>query len=868
MHNTLAPMRRVLLAVFFLLYALTGMGQARRALNLMEKGRYEEAREVLQRGIAKDSLDAAARLVLAQLFFTEEYPQYNIDSAYHYVLAARQTYDSLENKEQERLDKAGLGSNASLALQRAIEQAAFVRAKQQDTEQAYLAYIQQFSTSPLLDSAILLRNRAAFGQASAAHTYQAYRAFLDKYPDAAEAAEAQKRYELLLYQHLTADGKLASYRQFIREYPHNRHRPEAEKHIYDIVTGANTPEALQAFMNEVPHGALYRQAALRLYSMLPPGKQDSLLNTGFFDQPLRDSVRHMHLLQKRLLVPAYQQGHYLLLDTTGHSLLSQLPALGQADKCGRQEAGLVLVPGQGVLALDSSVLTQEPVTGLSAQELGLLRLQTAKGYFFITRSGWRDNPHYFSNAHLAGRYIAFRSAGGWGLESVTGRALLAPGYDTLFAFHNLMAFRYREHWAVVDQEALVPLLDNVPVSWSYEYDTLATAGQYLVVGRHDSLGLLDSSGRLVVPLAPQQIEVEGGNYFIDRSDSILDSSVAKRWYRDIYRNEDWLLAVKDSLTEVFYHGKRLLQAQEARTLGTSAALINLNDTLYCYFTDTARIRLQPDDIVVPVNRMDTNSLARHYVLTNAKAGKKTVYNRQGQTVETGAFDKLIDLGAIYILSRQRRGYHLLDDSGRVLLSRLEGAVSLGKGYVAFVKKGLFGLYSQPDSVLIEPAYERPPRPYSDSVFVITQDNHFGLLSNRDTLLTPVIYKEIRYLNDSIASLNHNFRWLFWHLGKGAVLLDNISDYQTYRVGDEVYFKVLKGVGYGIWSPKRGLVLNPTFTEISVWTKDRQVLFVAEKWVEEADLVVLLYYNGTGKLVQKSILSTAEYHRLQCAANED
>ncbi|HHL52432.1 MAG TPA: hypothetical protein ENJ39_03575 [Flammeovirgaceae bacterium] len=861
-------MRKLLLAVLLLLYALTGMGQARRAFNLMEKGRYEEAREVLQRGIAKDSLDAAARLVLAQLFFTEEYPDYSIDSAYYYVLAARQTYDSLESKEQEKLDKAGLGQAAGQTLQRSIEKVAFARAKQQDSEEAYLAYIQQFSASPLLDSAILLRNRAAYRQAKATHTYQAYRSFLDKYPAADEAAEAQKWYELLLYQHLTADGKLASYRQFIREYPHNRHRLEAEKHVYDIVTGANTPEALQAFMKEVRHGPLYRQAALRLYSMLPPGRQDSLLKTGFFDQPLRDSIRHMHLLQQHLLVPAYQQGYYLLLDTAGHSRLRHLPALGQADKCGRQEAGLVLVPGQGVLALDSSVLTQEPVTGLSAQGLGLLRLKTAKGYFFITRSGWRDNPHYFSNAHLTGRYIAFRSDGGWGLESITGRALLAPHCDTLFAFHNLMAFRAMGRWAVVPQEALIPMLDNEPVSWPYEYDTLAAAGQYLLVGRYDSLGLLNSSGKLVVPLAPQLIEVDGAEYFVDRGDSIMDSSVAKRWYRDIYRNEDWLLAVKDSTTEVFYHGKRLLQAKEARTLGLSAALISLNDTLYCYFTDTARIRLQPDDIVVPVNRMDTNSLARHYVLTNAKTGKKTVFNRQGQTVEVGAFDKLIDLGATYILSRQRRGYHLLDDSGRVLLTRLEGAVSLGREYVAFVQKGLFGLYSQPDSVLIEPAYERPPRPYSDSVFVIARDGHYGLLSNRDTLLTPVIYKEIRYLNDSIAGLNHNFRWLFWHLGKGAVLLDNISDYQAYRVGDEVYFKVLKGVGYGIWSPGQGLVLNPTFTEITVWTKDRQVLFVAEKWVEEADLVILLYYNGTGKLVHKSILSTAEYQRLQCVASED
>ena len=128
---------------------------------------------------------------------------------------------------------------------------------------------------------------------------------------------------------------------------------------------------------------------------------------------------------------------------------------------------------------------------------------------------------------------------------------------------------------------------------------------------------------------------------------------------------------------------------------------------------------------------------------------------------------------------------------------------------------------------------------------------------------PISYSEIKYLNDTVAILNSNFRWIFWDIKHHRPLLDNVSDYWINEVAGKNVYKIFKGIGYGIWTPKFGTIINSTFSEISIVTKDEEVIYVAEKWVDEADLVIMLYYDKQGELIRKEVLSTAEYDDLTC-----
>ena len=133
---------------------------------------------------------------------------------------------------------------------------------------------------------------------------------------------------------------------------------------------------------------------------------------------------------------------------------------------------------------------------------------------------------------------------------------------------------------------------------------------------------------------------------------------------------------------------------------------------------------------------------------------------------------------------------------------------------------------------------------------------------------PLNYSEIRYLNDSVAILNNNFRWIFWDIKNHRPLLDNVSDYWIHEVAGQKVYKIFKGIGYGIWTAELGTILNSTFSEISIVSKGEKIIYIAEKWVEEADIVIMLYYNKQGDQFRKEVLSTAEYEDLTCKTNQE
>ena len=101
------------------------------------------------------------------------------------------------------------------------------------------------------------------------------------------------------------------------------------------------------------------------------------------------------------------------------------------------------------------------------------------------------------------------------------------------------------------------------------------------------------------------------------------------------------------------------------------------------------------------------------------------------------------------------------------------------------------------------------------------------------------------------------------MNRGRIMLDNVSDYWELTTESGTFFKIFKGIGYGVWHPQAGLILNSTYDELSIKANGQEMAFITEKWVEEANLVVMLYYNRAGELFRKSVLSTEQYERLQC-----
>src|SRR5688572_7718962 len=186
--------------------------------------KWQRAYELLNKALAKDSLNVTAKYVLAQYFFSKENPAYDLDSAYLHVLGALRDFQHASPKQRERLKRFPMDSLLLINLHNQVDTAAFARAKVIDTEKGWIDFLNYFVFSSFRNEATTNRDSIAFELASKENTYQSFQFFLQKYPAAKASKQAQQNYEKLLFAAKTSEQTLTSYESFLAEYPTTPYR--------------------------------------------------------------------------------------------------------------------------------------------------------------------------------------------------------------------------------------------------------------------------------------------------------------------------------------------------------------------------------------------------------------------------------------------------------------------------------------------------------------------------------------------------------------------------------------------------------------------------------------------------------------------
>jgi len=184
------------------------VAQSKRAFNLIEKEKFDQALEMLHRSIEKDIVTAQAKYAMSVLFFTDNFPGFNTDSSYYYILQGIIDFEQTDSKEIEKLSKNDIDSFTLVNLKILIENFDFVLTKKRDAENDYELFLKKYPTSLKVDSAIWYRNLRAYEKTSEEHTWQSYEKYIKTYPDSESYQKAKINYEKLIYVDKTSDGKL------------------------------------------------------------------------------------------------------------------------------------------------------------------------------------------------------------------------------------------------------------------------------------------------------------------------------------------------------------------------------------------------------------------------------------------------------------------------------------------------------------------------------------------------------------------------------------------------------------------------------------------------------------------------------------
>jgi hypothetical protein len=823
----------------------------RLAWNNLGKESWNKAEMQVRKALRKDSLNLGAIYTYAWFYFTPANPRYNIDSSSLLARRAQHYFSSLTKKDKEKNLRYPFDSIGLQKLRQYIDSTAYQRAKQLNNVEAYTFFIRNYSGSSQLNQAIELRQEVAFLDALKENTYQSFEAYIKSYPEASRTEEARKRYEKLLFDSKTKDQKLSSYIRYLEEYPKTPYRQQAEQLIFQLSTASGEINAFLDFFKNHPTNAYTRQARNFLYYFLrdEPEQLKSLLT---------DSLSKALSLEGQLWMPFWKNGTYGFLDSKGNEHLSNLTDTLEADIICDGFVKDILFTKNQLLSRAGHVLATA-VEAVEDMGFGFLLVdQKTSGMQVLHKSGVVCLQQ---RAKLVGHHFFFSQHEGAQLYTLTGRKLLAGNWLEVLAFGDVMAFKDEQGYRLVTAHSLGLHINGQPLRYTDYFDEVKLLDdQYLWVTKGEQAALLDTNLHFVVPLAQQQIEKTAGEWVVkkDAQVIVLVNGKTEIVYDDLQVTENWKLS------------KRLGQYQLSNQHNAKQTLLDS-----AYLISFATIGFRNDSTLVFVGNKQHRFVAKPKVTTLANADvayllisekdKKTIIDSKGEKLFSVQADNLSCVSADYFTYQKKDKRILLNKKGVVMpLVDFDAFGSATNLAVPLLHKKKFGLINRKNNKVIKPVFDRNLTAYNDRLVVAYKNGAYGFIDWDDQPLSKFEYDEVQYWNDSVALVKHSFAWRFVDLNNFNFRLGKMSEFTSFTNAlNERYLIYKQDNAYGLLSNKRGVILEPTFTSIQNLGSSEQPFYMTDKFVEEAEVHIVIYYDQHGKQVRRQIYEEEEFARILC-----
>lgn len=848
--------RRNVLLVSTLLLAMASVCEAqlvgeRLAWSNLGKERWLKTELQVRKALRKDSLNMGANYVYAWFFFTEGNPQFNIDSASAQTQRTLAYFKTLKGKEKERRLRAPFDSVGLYRLKNLIDSAAFYRAKEENTEEAYAFFIQQFASATQQVQAIELQHEVAFLNALKENTYQRFANYLEKYPNSQRKEEAKGRYEKLLFEAKTKDKRLLSYSQFLKEYPQSPYRLQTERQIFELTTASGEINSFEEYCLDYPQSPFAKQARDFLYHIYKDKQQDvaALLN---------DSLRAVWQNEKRTWFPVWKNGAYGFIDIEGDEKLISAADTLDVDVICEGFSQDVLRIGNKLMARNGKQLATD-VEEMNELGSGFLKVKRNGVYTILHKSGLVCLNY---NATLIGQHFFLVSEKELStLYTLAGRKILSGAWLQVLSFGAVVAFKTERGWQLISTKALGAYVNGGALSFTdYFEEVKLVAGDYLWVRSNSREALLSKELKLVLPFGDQTIQEvekllvvrtkEGARIFAHEKLSTVVESVivSKQW---IVWHSKTSSVLENRLTQ-----KRFVYDSVAiRPLAFVGAR---NDTLFLH-TENRIVSFSSSA------QLEVFTIGENKLYAVVQQGSRTLLSAQGEKLTTLICDKLEYAGANVLVLTKKDKRTLVDLQGKAIpLTEFETFGNITTRDMAVLAKKKFGLLNNRTSQFIKPLYERSLFSYNDDLIVAFKDGAYGFITWENKPVGKFEFEEVRYWNDSVAWVRHNFSWRLLFLRDMTFQPGKISNYSLLqKTSGETLAIYGQDNYYGVMSNKSGIILEPTFTGIQNLGTPDEPLYFTEKFVEEAAIYVVIYYNEKGRQIRRQVFEEKEFERIKC-----
>jgi TolA-binding protein len=829
----------------------------RQAWGNLGKERWGKAEAQVAKALRKDDNNLAAHYVYAWYFFSPGNPAFNIDSAHAEAGKAKAIFLALPKKDRERWLRFPIDSVLLMKLQYYIDSAAFERAKLKNSEEAYTFFIEHFPNAQYVQQAVELQNEAAFLDALKGNTYQSFLSFWQRYPQSSRAKEARQRYDKLLVEVKTKDKRLISYERFLQEYPDSPYRHYVEGQIFELFTASGEPERFETFLQQYPNNHRTTYARDILFHVYLEQEKD-------INNLLTDSLRHALALHQNFWLAVWRNGSYSFMDASG---AEHLPTVGDSinlDFLCEAFTEDVLLVGTKLMGRNGRVI-KTGVVGFTDLGHGFLSVRSKHDTTIVHKSG-REVLRVHGKANLLGQY--FFLVGGenqLSLFTLTGRKLPTTGWKEAQAFGNVIAFRTDKGWRLTTVASLGNCANGEELAVTDFFDEVKKLSDgHVWVRAGTQQGLLSNSLQVIVPLKEQVIQYDQQVLTVtDGSGTrIVAFGKTSKAFSQVKIQSDWVVA-KQSNQFVLMDMRSQSPINEQETFDSlyvvaTTAIGIRHDSTFLY-TRKLNLAFAGNLFVQLLSASDSIYLCVH------EGDRKMVVSTGGEKIFSFVCDKLEYVGAGFFVAARRKKKIVLTSNGKFFdVPNFDALGSASQHYISILQKKKFGLLNAKVKKVIPPAYERNLAPYTARVVVAYKDKGYGFVDWDNNALSKFEFEEVRYWNDSTALVKFNFVWRLYNIANNVLKPGKISEYHSFQVPSSETFAIFRQDNYyGLMGNRHGVILEPAFTAIvNVGTKEAPLYFT-EKYIEEAAIYIVIYYDQHGKQLRRQIFEEVEYRNIKC-----
>ncbi len=827
----------------------------------MAVGNWGNARQLLSKALHKDSLNIEAELLVARWFLDLNNPGRHVDSAYYYSIRAVKTFNTTAAKQKDKLKRNLVDSASIVTLRSKIDSVAFEEAKQINSEKSYNDFLGLYQFASQRNMAVELRDEVAFLNALKVNSTQAFENYIKQYPKANRAREARDRLEKLLFETYTHDKKLNSYLAFLKKFPASHFRLEAEKNIFEITTSSGSPEDFIHFTETYP-GSSFSPYARNILFHIRRETEEKIPT-----RLLNDSLKKVIELNKLIWAPVYKNGKYGFMDLNGtETLAPQYDNIDESYRCGYITDDILLTSA-GLISRSGRWLASAAI--IKNIGYGFLKLGDSTCVHVLHKSGKMILKDCAQDIRvLGGRFLVVKKNNLLSLVALNGRMLLGLQWQSIQMIEGVVVLDQYGKKTICTVEQLARVADGNVLPETLVFDDVRAIDHDMLLVRNGSLeGILNSRLEWIVPLGPQSLAKTAFGLVRKINDQFIFAGLSPDienmpWKKYRYYKQ-WLLLTGASGQVLFdTHSKKIVeQKTDSIWFDRGLAFARRGDSVRVHVNSSTQLSLHKN---LKIDFVQASDSIRYFLVD--QKNRKTIFSiATGEKLFSEDYDKIESLFEDHFIVTKKNKKGLLNKSGKpLLLPEYDELLLNNYQQLSLLKNKKFGLYDLKSGKLIKPEFERNILQLDSTILIVFKNGFYGLMDWNTMPIGKFEFDEIQPWTKNVIWARLGFEWSLIDFRQQKKILAHIKNFHLLKDRPEEKLAIIQQENYyGAISTTHGVIISPAFSLVENIGSADEPLFFTSKEVEEAQIVVVIYYDRHGKLLRKQVYEESEFAKIVC-----